>query len=334
MSKLNSELKPIAELAYQLAHKPHLYEVFETTHPSAFHNIKGLLNSPFYRWQPFGDREGLGTAQYGFLRDTSRNKWATAGNRAGKTVAGLMENVGDCLQIDSVSKHWDTKFEEPPRIWIVSDTEETAVNVIERTIVDQVLGKDETGFLWNFIDDQCQYTDKNGWSDHQIRFTNGAWIQVKFSTQKRNTFQGVRLDKIHHDEVQPRDVYGECVARLADTNGYFIGTMTPIYDEKAGKGIPWIYEDLYLVRDSKNISFHQWSMLDNPYIPQEAKDRLMGQWDEDEVDARVYGMFVPIGVKLAFPTKLIRSFKPDIVEPDHKSQLMYDEEGNIILEAA
>ena len=75
-------------------------------------------------------------------------------------------------------------------------------------------------------------------------------------------------------------------------------------------------------------------MLDNPYIPQEAKDRLMGQWDEDEVDARVYGMFVPIGVKLAFPTKLIRSFKPDIVEPDHKSQLMYDEEGNIILEAA
>ena len=334
MSKLNSELKPIAELAYQLAHKPHLYEVFETTHPSAFHNIKGLLNSPFYRWQPFGDREGLGTAQYGFLRDTSRNKWATAGNRAGKTVAGLMENVGDCLQIDSVSKHWDTKFEEPPRIWIVSDTEETAVNVIERTIVDQVLGKDETGFLWNFIDDQCQYTDKNGWSDHQIRFTNGAWIQVKFSTQKRNTFQGVRLDKIHHDEVQPRDVYGECVARLADTNGYFIGTMTPIYDEMAGKGIPWIYEDLYLVRDSKNISFHQWSMLDNPYIPQEAKDRLMGQWDEDEVDARVYGMFVPIGVKLAFPTKLIRSFKPDIVEPDHKSQLMYDEEGNIILEAA
>jgi phage terminase large subunit-like protein len=245
-----------------------------------------------------------------------------------------MENVGDCLQIDAVTKHWDTKFEEPPRIWIVSDTEETAINVIERTIVDQVLGKDETGFLWNFIDDSCQYTDKNGWSDHQIRFTNGAWIQVKFSTQKRNTFQGVRLDKVHHDEVQPKDVYGECVARLADTNGYFIGTMTPIYDEKAGKGIPWIYQDLYMVRDSKNISFHQWSMLDNPYIPQEAKDRLMGQWDEDEVDARVYGMFVPIGVKLAFPTKLIRSFKPDIVEPDYKSQLMYDEEGNIILEAA
>ena len=60
----------------------------------------------------------------------------------------------------------------------------------------------------------------------------------------------------------------------------------------------------------------------------------MDQWDEDEIDARVYGMFVPIGVKLAFPTKLIRSFKQDIVDPDDKSQLMCDEEGNIILDAA
>ena len=113
-----------------------------------------------------------------------------------------------------------------------------------------------------------------------------------------------------------------------------MGTMTPIYDEKAGKGIPWIYEDLYLVRESKGINFHRWSMLENPYIPQEAKDRLINQWDEDEVDARVYGMFVPIGVKLAFPTKLIRSFKQDVVDPEEKAQLMYDEEGNILLEAA
>ena len=61
---------------------------------------------------------------------------------------------------------------------------------------------------------------------------------------------------------------------------------------------------------------------------------MLNQWDEDEVDARVYGMFVPIGVKLAFPTKLIRSFKQDIVDPEEKAQLMYDEEGNILLEAA
>ena len=334
MAKITSELEPIAKLAYELAHKPHLHDVFESTHPQAFKDIVGLLSSPFYRWQPFGDREGSGSAQFAFLMDPSRNKWATAGNRAGKTVAGLMEDVGDCLHIDPVTKHWSDKYEHPPKIWVVSDTEETSINVIERTIVEQVLGTDESGFLWNFIDDKCQYTDKNGWSDHQIRFTNGAWIQVKFSTQKRNTFQGVRLDKVHHDEVQPRDVYGECVARLADTNGYFTGTMTPIYDEKAGKGIPWIYEDLYLVRESKGINFHRWSMLENPYIPQEAKDRLLNQWDEDEVDARVYGMFVPIGVKLAFPTKLIRSFKQDIVDPEEKAQLMYDEEGNILLEAA
>jgi len=315
------DLAAIAEVAASLSVQPKLHEVYQAQFPDTYSQILSLLSSPFYRWYPFKDEKGDPFAQWGFCSSNHKNKWATAGNRAGKTVSGLMEDVADCLMLDVISKRPTTRYKDPPQMWIVSDTEETAVGIVERGIVDDVLGSDETGFLWNFIKDECTYSEKNGWADHAIHWTNGATIQVKFSTQKRNTFQGRKLDKVHHDEVQPRDIYGECVARLADKNGFFTGTMTPIYDEKRGGGIPWLYEELYLQREKKNIEFHNWSMLDNPYIPQEAKDRLMEQWDEDEIDARVYGHFVPMGVKLAFPTKLIRMQRHLTSAPCHDGHL-------------
>lgn len=303
------DLNTVAEVAASLAEQPRLHEVYEAQFPDTYRQIISLLNSPFYQWYPFKDRNNEPNAQYGFCHSHHKNKWCTAGNRGGKTISGLMEDVADCLMLDVITKRPSKRYRTPPQMWIVTDTEETAINVIERGIVSDVLGSDESGFLWNFIDDQASYSEKGGFSGHTIPWTNGASIQVKFSTQKRNTFQGRKLDKVHHDEVQPQDIYGECIARLADKNGYFLGTMTPIYDERRGGGIPWIYEELYLQRQKKNIEFHNWSMLDNPYIPQEAKERLLEQWDEDEIDARVYGQFVPLGVKLAFPTKLIRRMR-------------------------
>ena len=66
MTKIKSELEPNAKLAFELVQKPHLHDVFEATHPKAFKDIIGLLNSPFYRWQPFGERVGSGSAQFCF----------------------------------------------------------------------------------------------------------------------------------------------------------------------------------------------------------------------------------------------------------------------------
>ena len=38
--------------------------------------------------------------------------------------------------------------------------------------------------------------------------------------------------------------------------------------------------------------------------------------DEDEVEARAYGAFVPIGQKLAFSHKLIRQLRDDVRTPE------------------
>ncbi len=304
------DLTVITQLALTLQAKPWLGEIYSSQQPELFDRVIALAASPFFKWQPFGTDQ---TLQRGLLACSSRNKWAIAGNRAGKTVSGLMEDVADCLQLSCITKLSSDKFPHPPKIWIVSDTEGTAVGIVERTLVDSVLGEDQSGYLWNLVDDTCKYTPKSGFSDHFIRFTNGATIEVKFSTQDRKVFQGQACDKIHFDEVQPKDIYSECQARLVDRNGYFLGTMTPVFDRK--HGIPWIWEDLYLRREDKGIDFFQWSMLDNPYLSQEAKDRLVREWDEDEKEARIYGSFTPIGVSLAWNPRLLTRIKQGLIPP-------------------
>tara|TARA_B100001250_G_scaffold200338_1_gene171773 strand:- start:446 stop:1483 length:1038 start_codon:yes stop_codon:yes gene_type:complete len=325
------DFQPIVELAGVLNNKPELVPLIADSRPVAYENAVRVLQTPFFRFQPFGLWEGVhyggyenvkdqgyepqNACQVGFLKDQSINKWATAGNRGGKSLLGAIEDTADALWIDPITKTFrkdgDRFSGDPLRIWVVSDTEETSVMDTERIYYDQVLGADESGVMWNMIDDSCSFTEKNGWSGHLLKFTNGSSIQFKFSTQKRKTFQGVRLHKVRLNEVQPKPIYSECTARLADFNGYLVGTMTPLDD----KGVPWIYEDLYIQRKQRNIAFHQWSMFDNPHIPRVSKDRLIEMWDEDEIEARAYGAFVPIGQKLAFSHSLIRDMRQTITAP-------------------
>ena len=262
----------------------------------------------------------MGTHQVGMLRSDALNKWLTAGNRAGKTIVGVIEDVADALNLHPITKaprQPQERFDKAPvRMWVVSDTEEVSIKNPQMTIYHEVLGTDESGFMWNFVDDSCKFSDSSGWSDSTLRFTNGAWIQFKFSSQKRKTFQGVKLHKVHMDEVQPKAIYDECLARLADFNGYMLGTMTPLED----RGLPWIYEDLYVPRADKGIEFWQWSMLDNPYISDAAKRRLMRQWggeDEAIVAARNYGAIEHTSQRMAFNHQLVRRLRDNITPPEH-----------------
>lgn len=338
------DFEPIVELASTLSRRKELLPMIADAKPQAYEQVVRLMQTPFFSFQPFGFYNGrhyggyekvadqgyepVNACQVGWLMDPAVNKWATAGNRGGKSFLGAIEDTADALWIDPITKRFreegDRFAKKPLRIWVVSDTEDVSIMDTEKIFYEQVLGVDEQGIMWNMVDDSCKYSDKNGWSNHLLKFTNGSTITFKFSTQKRKTFQGVRLHKVRLNEVQPKPIYSECTARLADFNGYLTGTMTPLDD----RGVPWIYEDLYLQRESRNISFHQWSMFDNPHIPRDAKDRLMAMWDEDEIEARAYGAFVPIGQKLAFSHKMIRDLRAGVKTPE-VGTLLIEKEGHL-----
>jgi hypothetical protein len=105
-----SDFGNLVQVALEVERKPFLKDVFEELEPKAYASVMSLLASPFFQFQPFGyykgthygGYEGEGACQVGFLRSMERNKWATAGNRAGKTVLGMMEDVADALMIDVI----------------------------------------------------------------------------------------------------------------------------------------------------------------------------------------------------------------------------------------
>ena len=316
-------LSEVAQLARMMNEEPGLAPLFEAENPKEFKDVWRLMAVPAMRFEPFKGTSG-NPAQVGTHRSHARNKWDVCGNRSGKTLRGLVEDFCDMMLLDPITLGPSERFHEPFPMWIVSDTEETSIDVIEQTFAEHVLGLDELGMGWQLVKDSTTWTRKAGFSDHLCEFVNGSSIRFKFATQKRRTFQGTSLGKVHLDEEQPIDVYQECRQRLTDRDGFMLGTMTPIYERS--RGISWVYEELYLPRREKGIEFHNWSLLDNPYIPPEAKQRLLEEYGEDELDARVYGMFVPIGVKLAFPGSLIREMEQDVEDPE-LGELFVDEQG-------
>lgn len=331
-----AQFAKLAQLARALHENPALHDIFQEADAANYERVLEVAASPFLRWMPFGKvgeqvygpYQGGLPCQAGLLLDTAHQKWGSAGNRAGKSLCGLAEDLADVLGVDPITKRPRKKFrksDEGVYVWCVSDTEETSVNILQRTLVRDLLGNDQNGIMWNLVTDESHYTQAGGFRDNFCGFTNGSWLQFKYSTQKRNTFQGVNLHKVHQDEVQPQDIYSECMARLTDFYGYFLGTMTPIFEES--KGIPWIFDKIYQRRMELGIPFYHWSMLDNPHISQDAKDAYLLLLDEDERAARVDGLFVPVGVRLAFGSTLLRKLRASVQAP-RIGDFLYNDEGN------
>lgn len=65
-------------------------------------------------------------------------------------------------------------------------------------------------------------------------------IWVKTYEQGRDKWQGAGVDFIHIDEECPEEIYKEARARLVDTRGQMLMTLTPV------SGMGWIYDRLYV----------------------------------------------------------------------------------------
>lgn len=298
------DIQQIAQLAKRIADYPELADHLAEQQGKGFEQVLRFAKCPFMGFQPYGSLEAPYTCQVAPSMSDSRIRACIAGNRSGKSIWGFNEDVHDCIGLDVITKGPSRRFEPPIEIWVVSDTEETSINIAQRTIAEDILGTDTSSMAWELVDDSVKYRATNGFTNNTLAFKNGSTIGFKFSSQGRNSFQGTKKHKVHLDEEQPKDIYSECYARTIDFEGQILITMTPIFDKN--KGMSWMYEDLYVPREDKEIAFFNWSIFDNPYLTERAKKELMSQWDEDELDARAHGMFTPIGMRLAFKRDIIR----------------------------
>jgi phage terminase large subunit-like protein len=132
-------------------------------------------------------------------------------------------------------------------------------------------------------------------SDFQIFFENGSTITGKSADSGREKFQGSSVDLVWIDEEPDAEIFDEAYQRTVDCAGKILLTLTPLTDIASSVRTPWVF-NLYAdwkSKKTKDVKFVKLSVLDNPYVPEEEKEKLKEKWHgHPEEQARLYGDFV------------------------------------------
>jgi len=214
------------------------------------------------------------------------------GNRSGKTAAGVIDDVIQCIDKESVPDHLKRfkRFEPPCRIRIVVPDFDKPLRAIEETILRWCPAFELKGGSW-----EEAYAKRN----YTIRFGNGSFIEIMSYEQDISKFGGVTRDRIHYDEEPDGDkgqqIRQECEMRLIESRGDEIFTFTPLkglgwtfdeFEEEKGPEVEknvWLNDRLLVVRAS---------IRDNPAIPPEEIDLRMAGLPELVRRAREDGEFL------------------------------------------
>ena len=217
------------------------------------------------------------------------------GNRSGKTEMGAFIATAWALGKDYFKDEpaWDfvkdLPIPDPPNnIWVVGLDFATLRDVIwfEKLRVGRnhppLLPKDENAYK-KIVD-----------SSFQVFLENGSIITGKSADSGREKFQGASVDLVWIDEEPEVEIYDECYQRTSDCAGKILVTLTPLTDTASGVREPWVFNLFDKARTGKtDMKFTQLSVLDNPYVPQVEKDKLIEKWaGHFEEKARLYGGFI------------------------------------------
>lgn len=217
------------------------------------------------------------------------------GNRSGKTEEGVFIDVAWALGKDYFKGEPAEEYvrslpipEPPNNIWIVGLDYGVLKNVIWSEKLR--LGRQHPPLLPRDEKTVPRVVD----GDFQVFFENGSIITGKSADSGREKFQGASVDLVHIDEECEADVYDECYQRTVDCGGKLLLTLTPLVDISSGVKEPWVY-DLYeeYKHGKKDVKFVKLSVMDNPYVPEEEKVKLLEKWQgHPEERARLYGDFI------------------------------------------
>lgn len=238
-----------------------------------------LRRNPLWGFEPFPKQQSFLAA------GRVKHKLALAGNRAGKTEIGVVDDLIQCCDAECLPP-WlrEHKCWEPPfalRV-VTMDLNSTLFGVMipkwqKLTPREQLLGD-----AWDAAFDKTLRI---------LRFKNGSTVQFMSADQDREKHSGATLDRVHFDEEPPppngEGIYDENRRRLIDRRGQVMFTMTPLL------GLSWTYDRIWEHRDEPGFRVVQWSMLDNPHLPRdEVQAEIAATKSEKEREAVIFGNFV------------------------------------------
>jgi len=209
-----------------------------------------------------------------FFDDKARNRWIFGGNRTGKTHAGAVEAVRWLLEKNCEG-------------WVISVSTRVQRDVAQRKVL-ALLDEAEAKYDCVMHSGRADNPVRGIIDFLVIKKDNGHESRLGFrnAEQGREKFQGTKLDFVWFDEEPDEEIYDECIMRTMGVEGAGIwGTMTPL------RGRTWLYERIFLQSDKSEISVHQWSWEDNPFISKEEIGRMEKNFSTDILESRKFGRF-------------------------------------------
>lgn len=249
-------------------------------------------------------------AQLAFLRaGRIKTKMGAAGNQAGKTEIGVVDDLIQCVDRD-VLPPWlqEFKFWEPPFLLrVVTMDLGNSLHGVMIPKWQRLVPRDQLrGGSWAKAFDKTLRT---------LHFKNGSMVQFLSAEQEREKHQGATLDRIHFDEEPPPPngyaIYEESRMRVMARSGQLMFTMTPLL------GLSWTYDELWETEDPSVFKV-KWSLLDNPWIADEDVRGEIARMPTDAVyQARIDGNFT------AFRGRVLEEFDRSlhIVQPPKPVQI-------------
>ncbi len=100
-------------------------------------------------------------------------------------------------------------------------------------------------------------------------------LTCKSADSGREKFQSASVDLAWIDEEIDAEVFDEIYQRTSDCAGKILLTMTPLNDIGSAAKTPWVY-DLYKSwkAGQKDVYFSSLNTLENPFIPDDEKEKL------------------------------------------------------------
>ena len=217
--------------------------------------------------------------QVPFLLSTTRVRLYAGGNQAGKTTAGVIDDLIQALPKEALPDHlhaykrWDPPFRGRVITKDLSHTLYAVLDTIRKWVPKAELYK---GSFDRAYDKQSRI----------LRFECGSYIDFLSNEMDVDKFGGVVREQIHYDEEPRQDIRTESRIRVISTGGGELFTMTPLL------GMTWVFDEIYERREDPEITVVTADMDDNPVLSEENKTAVLAGLSTEERQARKEGKFV------------------------------------------
>ena len=223
-----------------------------------------------------------------FHQAPQKGRLFLGGNRAGKTTAGVAEDIFWLKQ--------DHPYRDLSEVLVRGIPTRGRAIVVDFNILHQVLIPEYKRWMPPSLLKDGSWDKSFDKSRNILTLVNGATLDFKTYEQDMDKHSGTSRHYVHFDEEAPEHIFNENMLRLLDTDGHWWMTMTPLL------GVTWLYDKFKMDEHPDeesyvegNVYISRINTLENPNLSKAAIASTFEGMSEDEIKSRQEGRFVEVG---------------------------------------